>query len=622
MAIQVKPLKIQPVQPNLVIYRGNDIRVRVKGYKPLGQRVPVDTDVRGVYFDGYPQIIKQEESPPTYSVRVEKDVMVPMRDGVRLATDIYRPDVEGKKFPAILSFAQHGKELQEMTRWLRDLPLQEYHDSPIWDGMIESGDMDYVVTRGYVNVLPEPRNIGKSEGATQSQSNAHSYVLVQPTDTYDMIEWIAKQPWCDGNVAMMGACAYSTSQMRVAEDPPPALKAIAPFLNSYPRPGNYWFTGIIDCKYFSMTTGRHGNDSAPMPENTPTPPRMFSLLREELNRRLEEALNHPDIKYNSKWYSLLKYPMRSPMTFDQFLEGFHPTPVPPSKLPQITVPTYLSTSGIVRGHTWCTFESYEGIGSKYKKLLLWPPMSPDRPFTQYTDEVVRWMDYFLKGIDTGIVDEPPLKIFVNGVNKWRFENEWPLARTEYVKLYLHPKGGLSTEPVNGTSDPDTFTQPAPYLDPTVYCLTYRTEPLAQDVEVTGYIALYLDAAIDINRTNWMVDLVDVDADGNKTLVSTGALAAEHRALDEAKSRPYLPIHPSRGPVPVPPGEVIEYAIALMPTAMVFKEGHSIELIIRNQEDLLSLLGAWGVHYLPQMQTVTHHIHFGKSHLLLPFIPLQ
>jgi putative CocE/NonD family hydrolase len=610
-------VKIKGNQPNLKIYRGDDMRWRPKGYKPVGERVAPGTDVKGRYFDGYPQIWTKEGSQPKYSVKVEKDIMVPMEDGVRLATDVYRPDAEGQKFPALLSFFGWGKELQETTRWLRDVPLQEYYDSPFWDGSIEAGDIDYLVERGYVHVIAEPRNIGKSEGVGERPSS----MWVPQLDTQYLIDWIAKQPWCDGNVGMTGACGFAGSQLEMAEYPPKSLKAITPFLNTYPREGDYSWTGIVDCKRFSVLTGRHGNDSAPVPENTRTPPEMFKKLsKEELERRVEEACNHPDFKYNSKWYTLLKYPMRCPAVFDNFLATLYPTPPPPSKLPQITIPTYLSTSGIVAGHTWCTFEAWEHIGSKQKKLLLWPPMSPDRPQVQYSDEIVRWFDYFLKGIDTGILDEPPLKIFVNGVNKWRFENEWPLARTEYVKFYLHPKGGLSTEPVKGTPEPDTFTQPSPILDPTVYSLTYKTEPMPEDVEMTGYMALYLNASIDKEETNWLVDLVDVDPEGKRTLVSQGALAAEMRALDKAKSRPFLPIHPRQDRVPVPPGEVIEYAIGLMPTAMVFKKGHSMELVIRNQDDCLSHLGAWGVHYLPHMETVTHDIHFGKSHLVLPYIP--
>jgi predicted acyl esterase len=140
---------------------------------------------------------------------------------------------------------------------------------------------------------------------------------------------MAKQPWCDGKVGMTGACGYSGTQMDVAENPPPALKAITPFLNVYPMKGEYGWTGIFDCKMFNILTGKHGNDSAPVPENTPTPPMMFKLSKEELERRIQEALNHPDIKYNSKWYSLLKYPMRCPEVFDSLLESFHPTPPSP-----------------------------------------------------------------------------------------------------------------------------------------------------------------------------------------------------------------------------------------------------------------------------------------------------
>ena len=614
MAIQVDTFKIEPFQPNLGIYHADDIRIRIKGYKPIGQSVPKGINFKGTYFEGYPQIVKNEGSQPLYKVKVEKDIMVPMRDGVRLATDVYRPDVEGRKFPALLSFYGWGKELQEMTRWL---PTQEYYDSPLWDGCIETGNIDYAVIRGYIYVIPDPRNIGKSEGTSKIPSS----MFVPVEDTYDLIQWIAKQPWCNGIVGMTGSCGYSGTQFELVEKgPPPELKAIAPFLNIYPWKGDYEFTGLLDCKLFSAFTGRHGNDSAPVPENTPTPPKSFGLPKEELKRRLEELLNHPDIKLNSKWYSLLKYPMRMPIVFDQYLDAFHPKPAPEYKFRDIKLPVYLTTSGIQHKHVWPTFETWERLGTLNKKLMLWPNLTPDRPQTQYADEVVRWMDYWLKGIDTGILDEPPIKMFVNGVNKWRFEEEWPLKNTEYIKLYLHPRGGLSTEPVKGMPEPDSFTQPAPYVDPTVYCLTYQTRPMTRDVEMTGYMALYLEASLDKDDTNWMVDLVDISPEGKKTLVTSGALSAEHRTLDAAKSKPYLPVHPREDPVPVPPGEVIEYAIALMPTSIVFKQGHTIELIIRNQDDLLGRLGGWGVHSLPHMTTVTHNIYFGKSHLLLPLIP--
>jgi len=604
------------------IFSGDGYRLTVKDLDPVGESIPYGTDVKGVYYDGYPQIVKQEGSKPVYEVKVEKDIMVPMRDGVRLAVDVYRPDVKGKeKFPVILSYGPHGKDAQEAAQWM---PKQAYNpDTPFWDGYLEAGNINYVVKRGYVHVIPEPRGKGNSEGISLS------YMGEAPEDIYDIIDWIATQSWCNGNVGMMGACDYAGKQILTAAlAPHPNLKAINPFENVAGR-GDY-FHGIYDCLFFNILAGRHGNDSGVAPDNDPLPAHMLSLPKEELEARLQEALNHPDIKYNTKFYSLLRYPKRDPLSFDSLLLYLFPDLLPDeasgnpmSSLPvhKVNIPTYLSCTWSWRLYVWTTLESWESISTpkEKKKLMLMPPGSPDRPFVQYADETVRWHDYWLKGIDTGILDEPPIKMFVMGINKWRFEDEWPLARTRWTKFYLHPKGGLSTEPPRA-GGPDTFTQPAPYQDPTVYCLRYSTGPLGEDTEITGPLALYLEASIDKEDTNWMADLVDVDPEGNRQLISQGYLKAAHRALDKSKSKPYQPIHPRRDPVPVPPGELIEYAIAMMPTANLFQKGHSMELIIRNQDDLLSTQGIWGVYLMPFMQTVTHNIHLGNSHLLLPVIP--
>jgi len=603
------------------IYNGDSFKFRVKDYVPVTQQVPHGSNVEGVYFDGYPQIIKQGESKPVYTVRVEKDMMVPMRDGVRLAMDVYRPDTQGKKFPAILSWGCHGKELQEVVRWWPK--PQAYGDTPFWDGCMEAGDIDYVVTRGYISIVPEPRGRGKSEGIGIASGE-------DLADIYDTVEWIAAQPWCDGNVGMMGPSSYSGSQYAVAPLAPPHLKALYPAEGGTgPRCRDY-FNGVFDCISFSINSGRHGNDSGPAPCNSIISPSMLNLP--DIDSRLREAFSNPDIKFNSKWYSLLKYPTRDPGSFDALMSSFHPGVTfnrgstssmagDAGNLDRIKIPIWMGTPWNNRNYIWGVFEAWGKVGTprENRKLTILPPGFPDRPYNQYQDEVVRWYDYWLKGIDTGVMDEPPIKLFVMGVNKWRFENEWPLARTEWTKFYLNPGGFLSIHQVKGASAPDTLTQPAPYVDPTVYCLTYKTRPLKGDTEVTGPIALYLDASIDIDDTNWMVDLVDVDSDGNKMRVSTGVLKAAFRALDAAKSKPYEPIHPRRDPVPVPPGEVVNYAIAMMPTSNIFKRGHRIELVIRNQDDLLSRLGIWGVYYLPFMRTVTHNIHFGNSYLLLPII---
>jgi hypothetical protein len=602
------------------VYQPDEIQLLVPGYKPEPSPVPFGSKVDGVYFDGYPQIIKDPAKEPqaAYKVRKQKNLMAPMRDGVRLAVDIYQPDVDGGKFPALLAYGIWGKDAQEAIEWNADKP-QDYYNSPFWDGTMEAGNFMYTVPRGYVHVIPDARGAGNSEGAYATQESVHS-----PNDIHDLIEWIAAQPWCNGKVGMMGPSSFSLSQAVVASgERPPHLVAIHP--DELPYFWNDSFHGIFDTLMYHIEFGRHGNDSTlPRPNRElakPLPKSIQLMPKDLLEERVQEVLAHPDIKYNTKWYSGIRYPMKSPHFFDIMLDSFHPMPME-SKAHNINLPMYVGTPWAVRLYIWGTFHVFEKASTPedQKKLICYPPGYPPRPYVDYHDETVRWYEYWSKGIDNGIMDEPPIKMFVMGVNKWKFEHEWPLARTEWTKFYLQPQGQLGTTPISGECAPDSFTQPAPYLDPKVYCLKYQTPPMAEDMEVTGPVACYLDAAIDIDDTNWMVDLVDVAPDGTQQLLSQGYLKAKFRALDAEKSLPYMPVHPRQEPVPVTPGEVTTYAVQMMPTANVFKKGHAVQIIIRNQDDVLSRLGTWGVYMLPFMQTVTHQIHFGNSHILLPVIP--
>jgi putative CocE/NonD family hydrolase len=603
------------------IYKADSIRLKVAGVQPEPEAVAYGTPVDGVLFDGYPQIVKDQGSQPIYGVKVEKDVMVPMRDDVRLSTDVYRPDGPGDRFPALLAFAYWAKDVQEAIAWMAD-KKQAYYDTPFWDGNMEACDFNYTVPRGYVHVIPDPRGIGNSEGyGTQP--------WFDPRDCYDMIEWIAAQPWCNGRVGMIGPSAYSIMQVHVATLDPPHLVA----MRADELACGTWdyFSGVIDIMApYSIEMGVHANDGAlAAPNYTYTPPPPGMLSHPDIEKRLAEALEYPDFKYNTKWYSYLKYPRKYPAFFDLLLYSLHPEKYSPphsftneKDVSRITKPIYLGTPWDTRLYIYATFDVFRTISTppENKKLIVYPPGFPARPYVEYHDEMVRWHDYWLKGVDTGIMDEPPIKLFVMGINKWRFEREWPLARTEWTPFYLQPGGGLSTSRPAGSLEPDRLHQPAPYRDPNVYCLTYSTQALPADVEVTGPIVLNLFAEIDIDDTNWFADLLDVDPEGNRQLVSSGALKAAHRAVDEERSEPYYPVHLWADPVPVPPGEVLEYNIAMMPSSCVFQAGHRMELIIRNQDDLFSRLALWGVHFLPFMRAVTHRVHFGKSHLLLPVIP--
>jgi len=482
---------------------------------------------------------------------------------------------------------------------------------------MEAGNYTYTVPRGYVHVIPDPRGIGSSEGYGKPGP------LGQGGDVYDVIEWIAAQPWSNGKVGMMGPSAYSISQAMVAPLRPPHLTALHMDEGVAGAYGDY-FNGIWDTLMYHIAFGRHGNDSAfvtPNYQYTPTAPRYSDLPKQELDRVVQEALNTPDIRYNTKWYSYIAYPRKHPGTFDGILDSLHPKPIPLPKVEDFNIPTMVGTPWVTRLYIWGCFYTWDHLQlpNDKKRLMIYPPGFPPRPYNLYHENIVRWFDHWLKGTATGSELEPPVKIFVMGINKWKFENEWPLARTEWTNYYLQPGGGLSTEPAK-EDKPESFAQPAPYKDPNVYSIRYNSGPLRQDLEVSGPVALYLDAAIDKDDTNWIVDLVDVDPQGHRQWVTTGQLKAKFRAVDETRSKPYRPVHPRQEPVPVTPGEVVEYRIAMMDTSVIFQEGHSMELIIRNQDDLLSRLGTWGVYFLPFMQDVTHTIHFGKSHLVLPVIP--
>lgn len=600
------------------VYKPDEIGLMVPGYEPKAQAVPYGSKLDGVYFDGYPQLIKEAPPQERHGVAREKDVMVAMRDGVRLAVDVYRPDAEGERFPAILAYGMWGKDAQEAIEWNAD-KRQPYYDSPFWDGTMEAGNFMYTVPRGFVHVIPDPRGTGNSEGPATRADTVHN-----PHDIHDLVEWIAAQPWCNGKVGMMGPSSYSWAQATVAEgDPPPHLAAIHPDELVYFNNDN--FHGIFDTMGYHIEFGRHGNDSTVPPSNRPMPPQPSMLQqvlpKEVFEKRLAEALDNPDYKYNTKWYSSLRYPMKSSRAFDMLLDALHPMPMEQTAH-KINLPMYLGTPWDTRLYIWGTFHVYEQASTpqEQKKLIVYPPGFPPRPYTDYHDETLRWYQYWLNGVDNGIMEEPPIKMFVMGINKWKFENEWPLARTKWTKFYLHPEGRLSDKEVTGSPAPDSFTQPAPYIDSTVYCLKYQSAPMEVDMEIIGPVACHLEASIDIDDTNWMVDLVDVAPDGSRQLLSTGYLKAKFRALDESKTKPWQPNHPRQEPLPVVPGAINHYAIQMMPTANVFKKGHAVELIIRNQDDVLSRLGTWGVYMLPFMQTVTHTIHLGNSHVLLPLVP--
>jgi len=564
----------------------------------------------------------------------DRDVMAPMRDGVRLCVDVYRPEAGGR-FPALLAFAGHNKELQT-PELAGSLPPQPAW-STMWQGGSEAGDSEFFVSRGYAHVVGNPRGFGKSEDGGDATQ-----------DLYDLIEWIAAQPWCDGNVGMVGLSAYALSQWHAAMLQPPHLKAIFPFdampawgliHDRYPGGLTHVMLYLLDGQ--SVHHGGHGQ------------PGKLTPAQEAL---WQAAMRNPDYRIYSWVYNLLTQKGQiHPRLFWHLLDPFEKDSAieaSEAAFRKIRVPAYTGAgwhSYTYKMHLLGAQHWYAGIDVP-KKLMFSGLTHLERPFHAFHDEILRWYDHWLKGIDTGIMREPPVKYWVNGENAWRSGKDWPLPETRWTPLYLHSWERLRPQPFvagarDGYAEPDTFVQMPPTQTRTIQKLRYLTDPLADDLLVAGPIALTLYAAIDQEDTNWIIVLKDVGPDPRQQTgrpgemeipdglpereLSRGWLKASYRALDEKRTKPWKPWHKltREAHQPVVPGEINEYRVELMSTANLFRRGHRICLEITSL-DLPSGSGfGHGCEYVPyhicSSRTVVHKVYHNEaypSQLLLPVIP--
>lgn len=565
-------------------------------------------------------------SQPIHRVKVEKDLFVTVRDGVRLCVDVFRPDARGK-FPALLAYGQYGKEIEDLVR---TFPPQA-RPSPLWDGAIESGDTNYIVSRGYVHVVADARGTGKSEGECCGFIGTGGDW--EGKDCYDLVEWCAAQPWCDGNVGMVGISYLGSIQIPAAAERPPHLKAIFCQGGHFDMYEWAYHGGIMWLMPRAALEGR-GGDSGVAWKNV-TSAALKKLGKKEFERRIKERLQDPDVRNYPNFVHMLEYPQPHPQFIDWILNPldgpFYQADQPVSKADRIKIPVHISVKW---GRGWTvdgTIDCWEKLkGPKWLEFHPLPPMQ-ERPFHEMHDIMLRWYDYWLKGIDTGVTRQPPIKIFVEGTRTWRYEKEWPLARTRWTEFYLRPRHRLmpDPEPLSVESvPPDGFYQPPLTVTDNVQVLRYLTSPMLEDTEVTGPAAFYMYASIDSDDTNFIVKLNDIDPHGRRSPVSTAWLKASHREVDERKSKPWRPHHPHTRAIPVKAGEIYKYALRIYSFAWVFKTGHRIELEIRSQEasdDPAAALLPPDAGHLPSGRAVTHKIYRDKDHpsyLLLPVIPAE
>lgn len=554
-------------------------------------------------------------SKPIHKVKEERNVYMSVRDGTKLCLDIFRPDEEGK-FPALVAWGGYGKELQSI-----DIPPQPW-ESYIFNHNAEVPDIKFFVERGYSVIVPDPRGIGRSEGEWMMP-----FTKQEVQDCYDVIEWVATQQWCDGNIGMIGLSWFGTIQLLVAALQPPHLKAIFPLevhYNFYDR--NYPGGVLTTFLWF-------WEDEVPF--HTARPHSLILYTKDEVKKKIQALLEDPDIRSNPYLYSMLKpwengrFPQAHPCFFDVLLNNtdnifWQERSVGPV-LDKVEIPVYFGSPWYLTAYTVGIIKCFIECKSKIKKLMFFQPDFKLPKLPELKEEILRWYDHWLKGIDTGITEEPPIKIFVRGIDKWRYEYEWPISRTRWTKLYLNTFNRLERYPEEEESlPPDVFIHKPPIVSTEIPSVAYSTRPLAQALEITGQIVTYLYAEIDQTDATFHVTLYDVTPSGERKSVSKGYLKASHRVICTEKSMPWQPHYLHSKPQPVKPGEIHEYPIEMEATSYTFFPEHRIQLEITSWRPLPQIHH----HKLLMMTTLpssrlTHYRIYRdakyQSHVLLPII---
>ena len=564
--------------------------------------------------------------PLPAGVILEKNVMVRMRDGVEVALDVYKPTDGKGPWPAIFAYSPFQKER-----------------------FFESAKPAFYCPNGYVCVQAAERGIGFSQG----QFSFHGEKAAQ--DGYDMVEWIAEQPWCSGHVAMMGASGYGVMQWTTAPLNPPHLKALVVLATTDNYRGLCYPGGVLR-RPFVLQLVSTITQGAIWPGPIPGKGLPMNVLAEIFS-------NNEDGPF---WW--------------EHGGGW-------KKIEQIKSPILNVVNTPNRLHAYYHLRSYGSIESP-KKLVVTPWTSENyQPWifetTAFNQYILRWLDYWLKGIDTGIMNEPEIAIYDNGTGKWRYENEYPLARTKWGKYYLHGKTasaefglikkaqgqgqekpqvfhniGLNTQMIasygtfleqrkKGKSDAELSSSGTDQP----HFVVYTSPPLEEDLRVWGPVSLTLYASTTEEvTTDWtffvkmgeMVpnglplnpvtgnpeikpEVTDQWTPREVQIWSWGCLKAKFRELDENMSKLGMPWHSFQKPVDLKPNTVYEFQIELQPIFKTFKKGCRIWLKIACDDALYSTWDSSSRYVerplLPlRNEVLIYHGNRYPSQLLLPVVP--
>ncbi|WP_199253399.1 CocE/NonD family hydrolase [Mycolicibacterium mengxianglii] len=516
-------------------------------------------------------------SYPQFGITRLNNQRVPMRDGVALLADVHRPDTDGK-FPALIAASPYPRQMQDLG-------------APA--GFIEAGATDFWVPRGYVHVIANIRGTGGSGGTFGFFDSQ------ERQDMYDLVEWAAAQPWCDGNVGMIGISYFAMTQLEAAVERAPHLKAIFPVAVTADLYEAATHHGLASSSFVTpflammgLTSDRSDTFWRRNPVialarrilNTPRLHQKFATMNGEsavtLMRQLLK-LPHSAHPWDDLWLeTVVKRPLR-----DSWWEDRNLLPL----LKNVDIPVYLGCDWEnVPLHLPSTFTAWNELQHNPNvRMGMLGQFGLTWPWESLHQEALAWYDHWLKGADTGIMDGPAVRYVLPGADGWQTAESWPPAVT-YRQLALCADGVLSDdEGQPGECEYLTLgaglnRAKAGPLDPPSM-LTWTSAPLPQTLDVVGDIELRLVASATAMDTAWIVVLQEVSPDGEVTDVTAGWLRASLRSVDDAASRDGAPVLPCTEAVAVPVGEDVTYRIPLVPNARRFRPGHRIRVVLTSDD---------------------------------------
>lgn len=588
-------------------------------------------------FITIPIVVADPDGPFFY------DEMVPMNDGIKLYTRVYLPGPIEEDYPVILTRTPYG--------------IGEPGVGP------EPDEWPFPIYYGYGYVEQDTRGRFYSEGV--------DYLFYNDTsDGYDTIDWIASQDWCDGNIGVAGYSAPGITAFMAGATPHPNLKAIAPLSSSGNLMNDLTFDGGAfrgDALWWGLAQTAGGLSTVwpnghvfkvlPPSEWGNIPTHMLQVYSILLDLSTHNTWHNPTLPYwpdfypnatGSEWW--MKPGYYDLDTSYKLLQPFgnellsHPSEDELRNhykvYDTVSVPTLLTT-GWYDFFAKCQVDAFEVLQERDVpvKILIGPGTHGTPPPIRYME----WFDYWLKGIDNGIMDEPPIYYYSLEADEWRWADQWPPGGAEFTNYYLHEGGFLSTEPcvsgeefdsftydpmdpvltMGGTNEPSTqgslkagsFDQ-RPVVEGRDDILSFTTSELTEDIEIAGPLKVFLSGSSNCLDTDFTAKLIDVhpDPEGELMLVADGIIRARYR---NSMAEPELMSGDST--------DVYSFEIDLGDICQVFKAGHRIRVDISssNFPRYDRNLNTGGVLYKETDMIIAENtVHHNSTHLSYIVLPVM